>query len=49
MSSSNAKLSADDRLDIKVNAGMDRNTVLWAGDPRATRAGPKVAANASPA
>jgi hypothetical protein len=28
---------------------MDRNTVLWVGDSRAATAGPKVAANASPA
>ena len=34
---------------LKVNAWMDRNTVLWVGDSRATTAGPKVAATASPA
>jgi hypothetical protein len=34
---------------LKVNAWMDRNTVLWVGDSRAATAGPKIAANASPA
>jgi ketosteroid isomerase-like protein len=34
---------------LKVNAWMDRNTVLWVGDSRATTSGPKIAADASPA
>jgi hypothetical protein len=32
---------------LKVNAWMDRNTVLWVGDSRAATAGPKIAANLS--